>query len=254
MSKKERIGEVNYNNFGSKMIITNYRNYSDVDIYFPEYDWTAENKTYDHFKKGQIKCPYEPKVYGVGYIGEGKYTSKNSKPYNAWRAMIQRCYYEKHLKLRSSYRGCEICEEWLNFQNFAKWYDENYYSIPNEKTHLDKDILFKNNKIYSPETCIFVPQRINEFFTKNDKRRGDLPLGVSISNNKYVAGCKNKNISDKPIYLGTYNTIEEAFEVYKIFKEDSIKKIVDSYEEIIPDPHYSRLKNAIYNYKVEITD
>ena len=58
MSKKtiNRTGEEGINNFGSKMIIKEYRKYSDVDVYFPEYNWTFEHGTYTHFKKGNIKC------------------------------------------------------------------------------------------------------------------------------------------------------------------------------------------------------
>ena len=33
-----------------------------------------------------------------------------------------------------------------------------------------------------------------------------------------------------------------------------IKEIIDSYEGKIPEPHYSRLKTAMYNYEVEMTD
>ena len=67
MSKiKSRVGEEGYNNFGSKMIIKEYRSAKDLDVYFPEYDWTFEHVKYDQFKKGKIKCPYEQRYYGVG--------------------------------------------------------------------------------------------------------------------------------------------------------------------------------------------
>ena len=59
MEKIDRIGEKRTNNFGSEMIITEYRKYSDIDIYFPEYDWIARNREYKDFRKGNIKCPYE---------------------------------------------------------------------------------------------------------------------------------------------------------------------------------------------------
>ena len=58
----------------------------------------------------------------------------------------------------------------------------------------------------------------------------------------------------KKIGLGTYSTKEEAFQVYKEYKENLIKETIDSYEGKIPEPFYSRLKEAMYNYKVEIDD
>ena len=82
-TKIDRIGEERVNSFGSEMIIAEYRKYSDIDVYFPEYDWTFKHSTYNEFKKGSIKCPYEKRVYGVGYLGEGKYkTTENGKKLN----------------------------------------------------------------------------------------------------------------------------------------------------------------------------
>ena len=73
MKKIDRIGEERLNNFGSKMVVKEYRKYSDIDVYFPEYDWVFKHARYGNFKNGSIKCPYEPRVYRVGYLGEGKY-------------------------------------------------------------------------------------------------------------------------------------------------------------------------------------
>ena len=118
---------------------------------------------------------------------------------------------------------------------------------------LDKDILCKGNKVYSRDTCIFVPERINLLFVKRDNDRGDCPIGVTpnLSDN-YQVRCNNGN--RKSIYLGSYSTKEEAFQVYKNYKEKVIKEVIDSYEGIIPEPHYTKLKTAMYNYKVEIDD
>ena len=69
----DRKGEENYNSFGSKMVIKKYRKRVDIDIYFPDYNWTFEHAEYKNFKNGEIKCPYEPRTFGVGYLGEGKY-------------------------------------------------------------------------------------------------------------------------------------------------------------------------------------
>ena len=119
--------------------------------------------------------------------------------------------------------------------------------------HLDKDILCKGNKVYSRENCIFVPQRINNLFTKNNKVRGKNPIGVTeLPSGNYEAQCKDEY--SKVIYLGTYSTKEEAFRVYKEYKERVIKNVIDSYEGKIPEPFYSRLREAMYSYKVEIDD
>ena len=118
---------------------------------------------------------------------------------------------------------------------------------------LDKDILYKGNKVYSRETCIFVPKRINSLFVKRDNDRGNSPIGTTPnSSGNYQVQCWNGH--GKYIYLGSYSTKEEAFRIYKQYKEKVIKETIDSYEGKIPEPFYSRLKEAMYNYKVEITD
>ena len=55
VAKRDRTDEIGYNNFGSKMIITRYENARDLDVYFPEYDWTFKQVYYSNFKKGKIK-------------------------------------------------------------------------------------------------------------------------------------------------------------------------------------------------------
>ena len=252
-----RIGEENYNSFGSKMIITRYNGAKDLDIYFPEYNWVFEHAQYGNFKKGTIKCPYEPRVYRVGYLGEGKYkmfeNNKTTDEYIIWHDVLRRCYDPKLHEKYSTYKDCEVEEYLLNFQHMGKWIEENYYKVPGERMCLDKDILHKGNKIYSRETCIFVPERINTLFVKNDKTRGENPIGVSdLPSGNYQVMCNNRY--GKNIYLGTYTTKEEAFQAYKNYKEKVIKEVIDSYEGIIPEPFYSKLKTAMYNYKVEIED
>ena len=248
--KLDRTGEVNYNTYGSKMIIKEYRNKNSIDVYFPKYNWIKYNSAYKEFKNGYIKCPYEKSVYGVGYVGEGKYNIReNNKPtkcYRTWHSMLERCYNSNGSRYnRYGGRGVIVCEEWHNFQNFAKWYEENYYEINEEEMQLDKDILIKSNKIYSSQTCVFVPKRINTLFIKCDKTRGGFPIGVTYNKTerKYVSRCYSKT-------LGYYNTPEEAFQCYKQFKESYIKQIADEYKPYIP----KKLYEAMYRWEVDIND
>ena len=258
MRKKiDRIGEENINNFGSKMIIKEYRKCNDIDVYFPEYDWTFKHAIYQTFKNGKIKCPYEPRYYGVGYLGEGKYkmfeNGKLTDKYNIWYGMLKRCYDPKYQEKYPTYKDCKVEDYLLNLQHMAEWINKNYYEVPGERMHLDKDILCKGNKIYSRDKCIFVPEGINKLFTKCDNARGENPIGASLtSSGNYEVRCRNGY--GEPVYLGSYSTKDEAFNVYKQYKEKVIKKVIDSYEGKIPEPFYSKLKTAMYNYEVEIDD
>lgn len=255
MKMNNRIGEINYNKFGSKMVIKEYRNYDDVDIYFPEYDYTKEHVEYDKFKKGTIACVYEPRHMNIGYIGDGKYkhvvNGKPTKVYRTWMNRINDCYNIKNINKKPRYKDCTICEEWHNFQNFAEWWEENFYEVDNERMELDKDIVIKNNKIYSPNTCIIVPHRINSLFVKSNSKRGALPIGVTKYKEKYVSQIQMSNQgSHKCLYLGVFNTPHEAFLMYKINKELLIQGVANEYKNKIP----SKLYNALMNYKVEEND
>ena len=249
----DRIGEERINNFGSLMRITNYRNCNDIDVYFEKYNYTKEHVEYSKFKKGEIKCPYEARIYNKGYLGEGKYkvkiNGKKTKCYSIWYGMLKRAYNSKFLQNNPTYIECEVYSPWLNFQVFGEWFENNFYKIEGEQISLDKDILCKGNKTYSPDTCVFVPQRINTLFVKCDKVRGDLPIGVCYDklNKKYTAYC---NVNGKHKTLGYYKNPVEAFQVYKNFKEEYIKKVAEEYKDKIPQ----KLYNAMIQYKIEIND
>jgi len=133
------------------------------------------------------------------------------------------------------------------FQNVAKWQEVNWKSWMDSSWDLDKDILKKGNKIYSPETCCFVPQEINKLLCKANSIRGKYPIGVKKSGNRFEAKLY---IDNNPIYLDTFNTPEEAFQAYKIAKEAHIKEVADKWKGKITEPTYQ----ALYTYKVEITD
>lgn len=249
----DRTNEEGFNNFGSKMIITRFNGTRDIDVYFPEFNWIFKKATYDNFKIGRIKCPYEKRFYNKGYLGEGKYkVSENrqmTKACHLWIHMLERCYDEQHRYKHQAYADVNVCDEWLNFQNFAKWYYDNYYEIQGEQMELDKDILHKGNKVYSPDNCIFVPERINILFVKNDKSRGEYPIGVCYDkkSNKFRSRC---NTLDKRIHLGFFETPEKAFQAYKEFKEKYIKEVAKEYKNKIPN----KLYKAMMEYEVEITD
>ncbi|MBQ2397368.1 MAG: hypothetical protein II304_10105 [Bacteroidales bacterium] len=162
--------------------------------------------------------------------------------YKCWWAMINRCYNTNNCK-HFAYIDCKVCDEWKYLSNFKSWFDLHYVS----GWHLDKDILIKGNRVYSPSTCCFVPAEINLTFTKRKNCRGALPIGVNVRGNKYEASIR---VYDKRHYLGVYNTIEESFNAYKKAKELHIKELADKYKDRL-EP---RVYEALYNYQVEITD
>jgi len=246
-----RTGEKLVTNKGESFVILKYVNAHNVDILF-ENGVILKNRKYDSLKKGSVINPYYPSVYGIGYIGEGDYKSccyenKHTKCYSLWKSMLRRCYVNTQQEKQPTYKNCKVTKEWHNFQNFAEWFEENWKSKYMQDWQLDKDILIKGNKIYSPETCAFVPQEINKLLVKRDTKREDCPIGVVKLGNKFNAQI---SVRGKLIYLGIFNTSEEAFEAYKVTKEKYIKEMTEQYRDQITEKVYQ----ALINYQVEITD
>ena len=187
-------------------------------------------------------------IHGVGLYEKGKYlASLNSRPtrhYRTWYGMLERCYSGR----QPTYIDCYVDPRFYSFQEFMLW-AEQQIGFTQDRFALDKDILIKGNKVYSPETCVFVPQEINALFTNTNAVRGDYPIGVYLDkrNNRYRAGVNRNGRKDK---LGKFRTIEEAFNKYKKTKEEWIKEVANLFSDVI-DP---RAYDVMMNYVVEITD
>ena len=239
-------------NEGYEVEIIEYFTNINCTIQFTNDSKTIKNKvTIQNLKMGKIKNPYHPSVYEVGFVGIGKYTpsinKKDTKVYKHWSNMLQRGYSISLKEKHPTYKNVIVCEEWHNFQNFAKWYEQNWKPWMDETWHIDKDILIKGNKIYSPETCTIIPSQINLIFVKKDVDRGEYPIGVSKHGNKFQVSLSTNGVLK---FLGDYLTIQEAFEAYKEAKESYIKEVADKWKEQITEHTYQ----ALINYKVEIDD
>ena len=247
---KSRIGEKHLNNNGDEFKIIEYISTRNCTVQFKD-GFVSSNRQYRDIKRGEVKNPYYPTVCGIGYVGEGKHSifvdGKVCLHYYTWKGMLERCYDKNLHNKRPSYIGCTLDSKWMCHQNFALWFIENFNPETMDGWHLDKDILVKGNKIYSPETCCFVPQEINLLFAKRQNNRGEYPIGVSKSGNKFMSKI---SINGERKYLGTFDTPEEAFQAYKTAKEKYIKEVADKWKPLIEE----KIHQALYNYQVEITD
>ena len=250
----DRTGKQFTTNEGYEIVIIEYNNTRNVTIQFQDkYKTVRRNIEYRSCVRGEVKNPYHPSVYQHCFIGEGKYKVSinriHTDEYIEWKNMAKRCFDEEFKKKYPTYKDVTLDEYFYNFQNYGSWREENYYEVDGEHMHLDKDILYKGNKIYAPDKCIFVPEHINTLFTKRDNDRGDCPIGVHYykTTGKYMASCSTLNGRK---HLGYYNTSREAFLVYKQFKEAYIKKVADEYKDKIPKELYE----AMYRWVVEIDD
>ena len=198
-------------------------------------------------KQGCPKCGNQKKKKPIERVGiYDKDNKSTSYIYKLWREMIRRCYNPKCLERRPTYQGCSVCEEWKYFSNFEKWVlSQEYYT---EGYQLDKDVLVKGNKMYSPDTCCLIPREINIQLSGHYKKTSQ-PKGVFLQKNgTYSVHCASPRY--KSGFVGTFNSEIEAFNAYKKAKEQRLKELAEEYKNVISKKVYE----ALYNYQVEITD
>jgi len=195
-------------------------------------------------------------VQGLG-INDNKYQSsrngKTLKEYNLWTSMLLRCT-EKYWKKRQTYTGTTCSENFKHYTFFYEWCQEQKGFGNKGKDgcywQLDKDLLIKRNRVYSEDTCVFVPQNINSLLINNHASRGDWPIGISWNKEKklFKSDCSDGN--GKQRFLGYFKTTQEAFLTYKTYKEGIIKQVANEYQTQLD----ARVYQALMKYEVDITD
>lgn len=258
MSKVNKLYEEKLNNQSSPMKIVVYNDRTDIIVEFQDKYKARVHTNYGNFQKGIVKNPYLPTVFGVGIIGTKYPVSINcvhTKDYTVWKSLLKRCYDYKTKERQPYYKDIECCSEWLNFESFCDWlHSQSNYDkwLNGSRWALDKDILSKGNKLYSPETCCLVPQNVNCLFLRRESQRGIYPIGVRYKNTDgFVASCHNP-FTDRNEIIGNYSTPEYAFNAYKIYKEDIIKQVAQI--EYNNGNITKECYDAMINYIVEITD
>lgn len=251
---RDRIGQIGFNKLGEKMEVIDCFPNSRVEVRFMDGKGCTVNTKYSTFLEGAVKN-YNRICYGFrGYLGQGPYETiykkdgkKINKPeFNVWNSMHKRA--GNYSGEKPTYSDVTVCDEWCNYQNFAKWYNENVYEAPGEKLCLDKDILYPGNKIYSPKTCRLVPDGINQLFKQPPRKNNDLPIGVvkdsSYKTPKYrtIKLIELDFYGNKHKFSKTCDTMEEAFMLYKYYHEKYVHDTAEIYKTYIPIEIYNALK------------
>lgn len=252
--KLDRVGKVFETKRCGEVEIISYKDANNIIVKFLDTGYET-NAQYTQLVRGTLKDPNIPTISNIGYIGVGRYQSKqpcgilHTEEYSVWSGILDRVYSEKFRfrKYADVYAGCSVAKEWHNFQNFAKW----YCSQPNygRGYHLDKDLLFPGNREYSEKNCVLVPQEVNKLFVGSIKRGNQrkTPVGVHMckSSGKYKAsvsmGELDNHGKEKTTHLGYFTTMEEAFLAYKEAKEVRVKEVAQRFKETLDERVYNNL-------------
>lgn len=183
----------------------------------------------------------------VGYVN-GKRKRKliwTCPFYRVWDNMLERCYSIKTQERYPTYKGCSVSEEWLTFSVFKNWMEAQDW----QDKQLDKDLLFDGNKIYSPETCIFVSGMVNSFTIDSGATRGEWPIGVYWNKgaNKFKSQCSNP-FTKKIEHLGYFSCEQEAHQAWLKRKLELAKELAATQT----DPRVAEALIGRYsNYKTQ---
>ena len=251
VSRKDCVGKVCKSKSSGDFKVLKYNGNKDVEIQFSKtgYETTVE---LGGIKKGEVKDPYSPSVFGVGITGTKYPPSINgvrTKEYTLWCSMLQRCYSDRCQKKHPTYEGCEVSENFKSYEYFYEWCHKQV-GFNNEGWQLDKDLLVKGNKVYNESTCVFLPPEINSLLIKCTASRGKHLIGVSWNKKANAFMATVSKGTGKREYLGSFKTEIEAFNAYKTAKESFIKEQANKWKGKIDDRAYE----ALMNYEVEITD
>ena len=188
-------------------------------------------------------------VCGVGINDRSvaaKVNGKITKEYALWHSMLERCYSKSFHEKQPTYIGCSVSDNFKYYHLFHVWC-QTQIGFGKEGYQLDKDLLIKGNKLYSEDTCVFIPKELNALLIKRTLDRGIYPIGVNKHGSKFMAQCRKEG---KIKCLGTFDTPELSFQAYKTFKEAYIKEQAELYKDSIEPRAYQ----ALLNYEVSLDD
>ena len=251
VSYKDCVGKVCKSLNSGDFKVLKYNGNKDVEIQFLRtgFETTVELGS---IKIGKVKDPYSPSVYGVGILGAKYPTGVNgvkTKEYVLWTHMLQRCYSDVYKKRHPTYEGCEVGDNFKSYEYFYEWC-HSQIGFSNQSWQLDKDLLVKGNKVYSENSCVFIPAEINSLLIRRTASRGSYLIGVCWSNTNKAFMAQVRKNKGKSEHLGFFNTELEAFEAYKRAKESFVKEQANKWKSQID----LRAYEALMNYQVEITD
>lgn len=240
LAKQQYEGKVFDTLYNGKFIVEKYVRSKDIHIRFLETGYRTTT-TINNIKNGKISDRMKPKLFGVGVLGDTK-TSKHPKEYALWNGMLYRCYVDP-LQNNPSYVDCSVSENFKVFEYFKEWCN-NQVGFGNKGWHLDKDILSKGEKIYSENTCCFVPSEINIAFRDGNS----CEKSVGVRQHKSGTWESRISVGGKLTVIGTFITQQEAFTAYISHKETYIKTLAEKWRGKVDE----RVYEALVKYRISI--
>ena len=250
--KRKYVGMLIQTKSYGSFVIVDYLDKDSVKVRFERTGYEVYARI-SNVVKGKVSDKLQKGVKGVGIKGDApsRIGGVLDIAYTYWCSMLIRCYDQNKQGQLQYYEGCSVSEHFKNLEYFSTWCSKQIgfdaTDCKGKSFQLDKDILVRGNKVYSEDTCCFVPQQINKVIMDSKKIRGAYPVGVTLTRSRFRAAISRYG---KVTHIGNFDNAEEAFLAYKQAKEDYIKEIANKWKDQI-DP---RIYEALMNWEINIDD
>jgi len=230
--------------FSGVCTIIKYENVRNIYVMFE--DGTVTKVSGGNLCSGSISNPNRPTVFGFG-INDAGLEDSTDKRYVLWSSIIRRSYSKVYHENKPSYKDVRVSEDWRRLSNFIKDIENlpNFDLALSENWELDKDLLGGDQKLYSKETCCFLPRELNTLFTSESNK--GLKKGVFYNKrlNKFTSSI---NKGDKVRHhIGVYQTEAEAHLAYCKEKQKHLDGLILKYDDKLPENVKSKLKDWFLN-------
>ena len=230
------VGDVISTNSGACRV-TKYETRLRVTVTFIDTGYTKTTST-QALRRGSVKDPYFPSIRGVACLGEGKFRasihSRLTPEYKLYLSVTTRCYDTEFQQKNPTYRKCRLCEDWLNFQTFARDVSQ-MKNFGRRGFDLDKDLRILGNKEYGPSACSFIPHCINTVLLRREAE------GVYLQDG---GGFLTKlRMYNENVYLGTFKSKRKAMSIYREAKSEYVIELANTHRKELHPEVYNNLVN-----------
>lgn len=156
--------------------------------------------------------------------------------YTVWNAMQKRCI-DNGYPISEVFSKYETWIEWARRQKGFKELD-----FFNTLFNLDSDLFSNGVKTYSEETCVFIPQHLNQIY-KTSYKDNEM-LGVDFRKGNYRARI---NLLNNQVIIGTYKTKEDAVKAYRNKRAEYVQLLLNLHRHQLEDKTIEFLEDDIKN-------
>ena len=161
-------------------------------------------------------------------------STSSPEGYSIWGGMVSRCK-NKGYAISSMFSKYDT---WIVWAKQQKGYKE--LDLFNKPFNLDSDMFSTDTKTYSEDTCVFIPEQINQIYKTSYK--GVEYIGIDLFEGGYRARL---NMFNRQVIVGKFSTKDEAKRAYHNKRSEYLNLLLHIYKGRLDDRVVNYIKNDI---------